>query len=245
MSFFGKNIKKIRTVKKLSQASFADLFDLKRGVIGAYEEGRAEAKVDTIISIAKYFELSVDQLLTKELTINEIYHINTINDKLNYLKSDNKQMYIPFVSITNKSKFIENYNNKEYLHKLPKISLPFFKQENICFECFNSSMLGMYSGIKQGDILITELIEYNDINRLQKSIAVIVLYNNDLVIGLPEFKIEKLILSPINMNFQRFYINKDKVKKVWKITNIITNTFLKEEIFEKRIRKIENKLNTL
>ena len=49
MSFFGKNIRKIRTVKSLSQQSFAEMFELKRGTLGAYEEGRSEPKIDTII----------------------------------------------------------------------------------------------------------------------------------------------------------------------------------------------------
>ena len=60
--------------KKLTQTEFADLFDLKRTAVGSYEEGRAEPKIDTLIKIADYFSLSLDQLLRKELTINEIFH---------------------------------------------------------------------------------------------------------------------------------------------------------------------------
>jgi len=74
MSFLGKNIRKIRIAKKMTQTEFAELFELKRTAVGAYEEGRAEAKIDTIIKIADYFKLSLDQLLRKELTINEIFH---------------------------------------------------------------------------------------------------------------------------------------------------------------------------
>ena len=81
MSFFGKNIKKIRVSKKMTQTDFADLFDLKRTAVGSYEEGRAEAKIDTIIKIADYFKLSLDQLLRKELTINDIFHFR--DDLLN------------------------------------------------------------------------------------------------------------------------------------------------------------------
>ncbi len=58
----------------MSQTEFADLFDLKRTALGSYEEGRAEAKIDTVIKIADYFQLTLDQLLRKELTINEIFH---------------------------------------------------------------------------------------------------------------------------------------------------------------------------
>jgi len=58
----------------MSQTEFADLFELKRTALGSYEEGRAEAKIDTVIKIADYFQLTLDQLLRKELTINEIFH---------------------------------------------------------------------------------------------------------------------------------------------------------------------------
>ena len=46
MSHFGANIKKIRSIKKLSQSAFADLFSLTRSSVAAYEEGRAEPKYD-------------------------------------------------------------------------------------------------------------------------------------------------------------------------------------------------------
>lgn len=87
MSYFGKNIRKIRNAKKISQTAFADLFNLKRGSIGAYEEGRAEAKIDTVIEIADYFQLTLDQLLRKELTINEIYHIQERSRKITEIRN--------------------------------------------------------------------------------------------------------------------------------------------------------------
>ena len=74
MSYFGKNIRKIRIAKKMTQTEFAELFDLKRTALGSYEEERAEAKIDTIIKIADHFKLTLDQLLKKELTVNEIFH---------------------------------------------------------------------------------------------------------------------------------------------------------------------------
>ena len=77
MSYFGKNIRKIRIAKKMSQSDFATLFDLKRTAVGSYEEGRAEAKIDTIIRIADHFNLTLDQLLRKELTVNEIFHFKS------------------------------------------------------------------------------------------------------------------------------------------------------------------------
>lgn len=72
MSLIGQNIKKIRSVKSLSQQGFADLFGITRASVGAYEEGRAEPKTDTSVLIARHFKLTLDQLITKELSVNNI-----------------------------------------------------------------------------------------------------------------------------------------------------------------------------
>ncbi|PWW17501.1 helix-turn-helix domain-containing protein [Chryseobacterium sp. AG844] len=72
MSLFGINIKKIRQVKGLSQKAFADLFDLNRGVISSYEEGRAEPKIETILKVANHFNLSIDKLLTEPIQANQL-----------------------------------------------------------------------------------------------------------------------------------------------------------------------------
>lgn len=79
MSFFGTNIKKIRQVKGLSQKAFADLFDLNRGVISSYEEGRAEPKIDTILKVANYFNLNLDKLLTEILQVNHLVSVSDID----------------------------------------------------------------------------------------------------------------------------------------------------------------------
>ncbi|MCT4664705.1 MAG: helix-turn-helix domain-containing protein [Flavobacteriales bacterium] len=75
MSTFGKNIKKIRKAKNLSQLAFAELFDLKRPTLGAYEEDRSMPKIDTVIRIANHFGISIDILLTQEVTINQLSNI--------------------------------------------------------------------------------------------------------------------------------------------------------------------------
>ena len=57
MSFFGKNIKFLRTTNRLSQTAFAEIFNLNRAVIGAYEEERAEPKVEIFVKVAQYFSV--------------------------------------------------------------------------------------------------------------------------------------------------------------------------------------------
>lgn len=82
MSKIGRNIKKIRTVKKVNQNDFANLFGISRASVGAYEEGRAEPKIETILKISEHFKIPVDALLKKDLQVNDISNFKLDNEKL-------------------------------------------------------------------------------------------------------------------------------------------------------------------
>ncbi|MEJ5106249.1 helix-turn-helix domain-containing protein [Chryseobacterium sp. MYb328] len=112
MSFFGSNIKKIRQVKGLSQKAFADLFDLNRGVISSYEEGRAEPKIETILKVASHFNLDLDKLLTETLQVNQLASVSDI-DQL---------MLFPELAINEKKEAVNpKENNSESTSIVQKI----------------------------------------------------------------------------------------------------------------------------
>jgi transcriptional regulator with XRE-family HTH domain len=131
MSYFGINLKKIRVVKKLSQTQFADLFALTRSAVGAYEEGRAEAKIDKIIEIADYFNLSLDALLRKKLSVNEILHYNT-NKVL--LPQSISSVPIVFVEQKKLRQYIKNIKDDFVIKNFPKICIPDIDESYRAFE---------------------------------------------------------------------------------------------------------------
>lgn len=118
MSSWGKNIRKIRVAKKMSQTQFAELFGLQRTTVGAYEEGRAEAKVDTMINVSEYFNISIDNLLKKELTVNDILHFDE-----NYLSANNQK--IPFINVDTLENVLRTSIEVNF-SKLPGLNLSFF-----------------------------------------------------------------------------------------------------------------------
>lgn len=71
-TIIGKNFKKLRLFKNLNQTEFAELFEVTRSAIGSYEEGRAEPKLETLIKVADHFKLNIDDIVRKELTVNQI-----------------------------------------------------------------------------------------------------------------------------------------------------------------------------
>lgn len=129
MSSIGKNIRKIRTIKGLSQSDFANLFDLTRASISAYEENRAEPKMDVAIKIAKYFNIPLEKLITQELTVNEYAKFNLQNFILD--KSALETVAIPIISAHNWDSFI----NKEDISNFPTFNYPkHFLQGEVAIE---------------------------------------------------------------------------------------------------------------
>ncbi|WP_144282531.1 helix-turn-helix domain-containing protein [Chryseobacterium echinoideorum] len=133
MSFFGTNIKKIRQVKGLSQKAFADLFELNRGVISAYEEGRAEPKIDTLLKVAHYFNLDLSDFLTKPLQVNNLVSGSVIDTLMfSPIEEFSKQN-------NNPQNLVENSDQINILQKiLAKIDIVFeFKEKKQLLSNYN------------------------------------------------------------------------------------------------------------
>jgi len=155
MSFFGTNIKKIRQVKGLSQKAFADLFDLNRGVISAYEEGRAEPKIDTLLKVAGYFSLDINDFLTKPLQVNNLVSGSVI-DTL---------MFSPLEKLSEQKKTVqspqENDENSGILQKI-------LANTDVIFEFTEKTTL--FSNYRMGDCLF--LVKENQENKQETLLTI-------------------------------------------------------------------------
>jgi transcriptional regulator with XRE-family HTH domain len=67
MSIVSNNIKYLRRMNGLTQEQFARKIGIKRSLLGAYEEGRANPNLDNLMNIAKVFGTSVDNLLQNDI----------------------------------------------------------------------------------------------------------------------------------------------------------------------------------
>lgn len=122
MSQIGHNIKKLRKVKGISQQAFAEIFDISRGNISSYEELRAEPKVDIATKIANYFSISLDDLLNKSLSVNEILRFEN-NFETTPQSKNSAFKEIPFLS---KDQFLEFGKFANQLNLLPIFTFPIF-----------------------------------------------------------------------------------------------------------------------
>lgn len=250
MSFFGQNIKKIRKIKQISQSQFADLFKLTRASIGAYEEGRSEAKVDTIIQIANHFSISVDSLLTKELTVNDLYHFDLVNkdlDKYHHIKENGTTASftgIPLVSDKIFTEYLANIGNFDFINSLPKIKLPVDNPSHLrAFVQYGNAMQYNNSGIFHGDIVIVEQIE---IDKLEADKLFIVITHNQVY--LRRFETENnssLAFKTDNFDYEAFQVQRNEIMELWMVKYIFTKHVSSSNKSSNRIDDLERRLRDI
>ena len=68
MIYFSQNIKHLRKGKKMSQTEIAKQLGKTTAVISSYETGRAEPNISTLTEFSKFFGVSSDDLLFRDLT---------------------------------------------------------------------------------------------------------------------------------------------------------------------------------
>ncbi len=67
MSIISNNIKYLRRLNGLTQEQFSRRIGIKRSLLGAYEEARANPNYDNLQTIARIFGISIDDLIKNDL----------------------------------------------------------------------------------------------------------------------------------------------------------------------------------
>ncbi|MGZ2369991.1 helix-turn-helix domain-containing protein [Ancylomarina sp. YFZ004] len=195
---FGKNIKKIRSIKKLSQVAFAEMFGLKRSSIGSYEEERAEPKLEIIIKIAKYFNISVDSLVNREITVNELYNFHLPDE------------------IIDNNKGIKKIKGKKQLTKeISLISSNDILLKTLEHATSRSECQINLPGLNDKQIAIN--VEKNVFGHLPKYIGL-----NDIIIVQTEFELN----NELNVPGRLFFVKTKNTLGIGEIKRIKENEFL-------------------
>ncbi|WKN43313.1 XRE family transcriptional regulator [Tunicatimonas pelagia] len=251
MSIIGKNIKTIRTIKNISQAEFADIFDISRASIGAYEEGRADPKLETIINIANYFSISIDTLLTKALSVAELREFDILDDKKPLAEKSDSDRDLskedtPLVKRGSYVEYIVNYQNKDYINRLPYVRLPDTQHyKSRAFEVQHDAMEVNRKGLLKGDILSCSPIALSEKKKLVKDGVYVVVTEEDIFVRRYDHADEQLYFRADNPNYETLQIQRENILELWKVMGFFS-TVLKPPIFlEERVALLERKLNDL
>lgn len=228
MSYIGKNIKKIRSVKKFSQQSFADLFDLSRANIGSYEEGRAEPKISVIMKISEKFSIDVGDLLNKELKVNEISRFKSSelegSKKVPEIDPDGDGELIPYVPLQNIQTYLTNLNSQEYLKFMPRFQIPHFQHSKArAFEIKGNDLLHHNTGLFSGDILICIHKDAKDISKLTEGKLYAFVFSDTIVIRRLYFGHGVFELYADNVFYEEQIIEPSTIVELWEAHTLISS----------------------
>ncbi|MGE8555012.1 MAG: XRE family transcriptional regulator [Chryseobacterium jejuense] len=129
MSIFADNIRFLRGKRGLSQHAFAnDILIISRDRYSKYESGRSEAPYEVLIKISKYFNISIDLLLTVDIRKYPLENILKLPDNRIVLPVVVDQLGNNSIEIVPQKAsmgYLSGYSDPEYIEGLQRITLPF------------------------------------------------------------------------------------------------------------------------
>ena len=221
MSVANKNLKYLRKLRGWTQDEFATKLNIKRSLLGAYEEERAEPRIDVLETICDMFRLTLDELLRKDLSVGS--ESGNYLAKRRALKMAPVVTQIPFVPVKAAAGYLAGYADHEFVDELNTFTLPMLSGGNYrAFEILGDSMLPTPSG----SVIVGEKVE--ELERLKNNTACILISRND---GIVYKRIQKngktknkLTLVSDNPTFQPYSINAEEVLEMWEAQYVISKT---------------------
>ena len=218
MSYAGKNLRYLRKLRGWTQEEFANKLKIKRSLIGAYEEERAEPRLDVLENLCNIFKLSLDELLLKDLTESKG---NTYLDKRRQLKMSAETQVIQFVPVKAAAGYLAGYADPEFIDELNTFTLPMLGSGNFrAFEIVGDSMLPTPSG----SVIVGEKVDELEDVKVNNTYIVIsrgegivykrIMKNNRLK--------DKITLISDNPQYSPYNVNTTDIIEMWKAQMIIT-----------------------
>jgi transcriptional regulator with XRE-family HTH domain len=218
MSLAGQNLKYLRKLRGWTQEEFANKLRIKRSLVGAYEEERADPRLDVLEIVGDMFKLSLDELLLKDLSITSDNYLAKRRQQKMMVADRN---VIHFVPVKAAAGYLASYADSEFIDELNTFTLPMLAGGNYrAFEIIGDSMLPTPSG----SIIVGEKIE--NTTDIKNSQAYIVVSRNE---GIVYKRVEKnnrsknkLTLVSDNPQYQPYQVNAEDVVELWQAQMVIS-----------------------
>ena len=217
MSVANKNLKYLRKLRGWTQEEFAQKLRIKRSLLGAYEEERAEPRIDILEVVADMFKLTLDDLLRKDVSDTKTNYIA----KRRAQKLANGRTDIPFVPIKAAAGYLAGYGDPEFIDELNTFTLPMLTGGDYrAFEIVGDSMMPTPSG----SVIVGERIQ--NLEDVKSNQTYIVVSKNDGIVYKRIMKNNKqkakMMLVSDNPSYQPYSVNADDILEVWQAQMIVS-----------------------
>jgi transcriptional regulator with XRE-family HTH domain len=217
MSLSNKNMKYLRKLRGLTQEEFANKLRIKRSLLGAYEEERADPRIDVLEVVADMFKLSLDDLLRKDLSeVKGSYLSKRRAQKMAAGRGD-----IPFVPVKAAAGYLAGYADPEFVDELNTFTLPMLTGGDYrAFEIVGDSMMPTPSG----SVIVGEKIE--NLDEVKSNNTYIVVSKTEGIVYKRMLKNNRLknkyTLVSDNPSYQPYNVSAEDIVEVWQAQMIIS-----------------------
>ncbi len=237
MSFAGKNFKYLRKLRGWTQEDFANIVGIKRSLVGAYEEERAEPRLEVVETVCSIFKLSLEDVLLKELADEGESYMA----KRRKLKMGAERSNIQFVPVKAAAGYLAGYNDPEFVDELNTFTLPMLGPgEYRAFEIIGDSMLPTPSG----SVIVGEKVE--NLEYVKSNQAYIVVSRTD---GIVYKRIQKepklettLTLVSDNPQYPPYTVKSEDIAEVWQAQMILSRP-MEKPVWD--VNQLASVVNTL
>ncbi|MET3535403.1 XRE family transcriptional regulator [Chryseobacterium limigenitum] len=232
MSIFSENIRFLRTQKKLSQHELADKILMSRVRYSKYEDGRSEPPYELLIRISKYFNLSIDLLLTVDIRKYPLEDILKLPDNRIVLPVVVDQLGNNSIEIVPQKAsmgYLSGYSDPEYIENLQRITLPFLTGGK--FRAFPAQGDSM-PPFKDGSYIIGKYIENIDDLKLNKSYVFVTLNDGISYKRFISRNKKSITVAADNSFYKSYDIPLGEVVEVWQYASGIFPEDFEPDNFE-------------
>jgi transcriptional regulator with XRE-family HTH domain len=229
MVVIANNIKILRKKAGLTQGALAEKMGIKRSLIGAYEEGRAEPRINNLMKLSEVFNLPIDTLVQQDLTQPEQHALNRASGTqlrvLSVTVNEDDQDQVQWVPQKAAAGYLNGYADPEYIQELPRFKLPNLPRGGTfrAFEVTGDSMLPLHSGT----IIIGKYVD--DWRDIKSGNTYILLTDKEGIVYKRVFNYveesKKLFLVSDNRSYAPYEVHIDQVLEVWAAKAFISVTF--------------------
>jgi transcriptional regulator with XRE-family HTH domain len=217
MGLANQNIKYLRKQQGFTQEEFATKLGIKRSLLGAYEEERAEPNYEVLETISDLFQVSIDDLLRRDLSEVKGSYIA----RRRQLKMSAEKNVIHFVPVKAAAGYLNGYADPEFLDELNTFTLPMLSGGHYrAFEILGDSMLPTPSG----SVIIAEKVK--DLEEVKNNQPYVLLSRTEGVVYKRIVKNNrnknKLNLVSDNPVFQPYQVNAEDVLEIWSAQMVMT-----------------------
>lgn len=213
----------------LTQEQMSVHVGIKRSLLGAYEEGRADPRISNLLKFAEIFNLPVDQLISYDLTKNPSFPETSAPQKpsdhlkvLSITVDKNDRENIELVPQKAAAGYLNGYADPEYIEELPRFQLPMLPG-NVTYRAFEISGDSMLP-LRSGTIVIGQYVE--DVASLKNGKTYVLVTRDEGIVYKRVYKYsdnrELFCLASDNRQYSTYDVNGKDFLEIWEAKAFIS-----------------------